>query len=1375
MSAQPDFNPTSSGAALPDLELLRLALEQQPDDFAILSTDYTVQWLAPRFAARLGVEAAQANGRSWFDLHPLAASRAVAYECALGGEPMNLQTRPLISAGAVRYFITRLQPLVSANRVRGLLVIEQDVTGSYMGPDIDARRIAMVRTMAEGSPEVVSLLDANGKVMFVSDSLVNMLGYQPNDLVGRAVFEIIHPEDLPDLRARVASGSLLNDPLRVQRYRARQRHADGSWRCIESLAVNALLDPLVASIIVYSKDVTEAAALEDLLARRERRFTALAEKSDDLIVVLDSCFRVSFESASTMRVLGHRPRQLAGAHILKLVHPEHRRDVLRIVRDLLAHHGSERRFTFMIRAYDGAYRWLEAVATDLIDDPDVAGMLINARDITARKMLEIEHTFALDGGDVALWDQDLDSRQIRWLSCGGPQHLFANLTEHGGEAEWINNIHPGDRARVLGAFQQLEAGFSDRAHVEYRLRIHDGSYRWILERARFGGISPDTGSRRTTGMTLDVTERHKAEHALSATRERFTLALDCAQIGFYERDIACDVIEGLDSWCDTVGLPACSGQRGHNARWLQWVHPDDRDAAISIFAAHMAGESAFAEAEYRMRSNAAQPWIWILDRAQVTARDAAGRALRIAGVVMDIDRRKNMELAFSDTRSRLSTAIWGANFGLWECELPQMNATWFSDWCREEGIAPCAGPNHVETWDANIHPDDLPAAEALFSRMLEGEVDAYEAEYRVRTIAGDWRWIFERSRAVQRDSSGRPTRVVGICMNIDARKRAEEALRRSEFRYRTVTDLTPGYVAEYAFDAEHNPHLVWASDGFAQVFGRTIDEFESMTWDDVYADDEQCRLGHKRAAELRRGQYTGGEARILHRDGTPRWLYISTCPLTDDATGRITGALGVVHDITERKLAENALLESQLQLRSIADNSPDWLMLFDTELRIQFANRMVRGVRAEQLIGRRLSEILALPLAQELERRLHAVMADGAPVEFEHPYTGLDQAPRFLLERARAVRVDGQVVGAVVICSDVSERVRQQSQLRMQAHILATMREGVVLLDGNNRIRITNPSFDAMFGSTGGSLIDQPFEMLLPNGTDIRAGRVVELRRELERARSAPLEFMCQRLDGTPFAAAGLATPTVIGGTEHLLLVLSDVSERKVLEREILEVSNREQQRIGADLHDGLGQELTGVALMLRGLSARIRKDYPNANAGIDEIVALVNHAIQVTRMLAHGLSPVSIERGGLIPALRTLAARASETYGIAVTLRTRMLVEARIEETAANHLHRIVQEALSNAMRHGHARSVKIHLASDAKFIRLSIRDDGRGIHRGDSDRRGLGLRTMSYRAQLIGGRLEVAAHPQGGTVVRCICPQGARVQPAVAGPAAISRESAP
>ncbi|MCP5328280.1 MAG: PAS domain S-box protein [Sinobacteraceae bacterium] len=330
--------------------------------------------------------------------------------------------------------------------------------------------------------------------------------------------------------------------------------------------------------------------------------------------------------------------------------------------------------------------------------------------------------------------------------------------------------------------------------------------------------------------------------------------------------------------------------------------------------------------------------------------------------------------------------------------------------------------------------------------------------------------------------------------------------------------------------------------------------------------------------------------------------------------------------------------------------------------------------------------------------------------------------------------------------------------LQLQVQILEIMREGVVLIDDRRQIRLTNPAFDELFGYAPHELDGQSIDLLCRLGDVLPAALRRRLPAPLATRRSEPVELECLRRDGSRFTASCVVTPLTIDGAGHWLAALDDVSERSLLERQILEVRNRERQRIGNDLHDGLGQELTGISLLLRGLSQRLQCTQPEVLDEIEEIVGLLNQSIHNTRTLARGLSPVSLERGGLVPALRALTARACETYGLATTLRTRMSQPLHLDENAANHLYRIVQEALSNAMRHGKASRVRIQLGADGAAIRLSIHDNGHGLPPGEQSSSGLGLRTMRYRAQVIGGDLQIANHRLGGTVVRCICPQGAR-----------------
>ena len=208
------------------------------------------------------------------------------------------------------------------------------------------------------------------------------------------------------------------------------------------------------------------------------------------------------------------------------------------------------------------------------------------------------------------------------------------------------------------------------------------------------------------------------------------------------------------------------------------------------------------------------------------------------------------------------------------------------------------------------------------------------------------------------------------------------------------------------------------------------------------------------------------------------------------------------------------------------------------------------------------------------------------------------------------------------------------------------------------------------------------------------------------------------------------------------LAVMQDVTERQSLEREILEVSNREQQRIGSDLHDGLGQELTGVALLLRGLANKADQQAPELSAPIEELARLVNDAIFTTRTLARGLTPITFDRGGLANALADLAKRSQATYNVHVRCTADAALQRRIPDSVA---------------RHAKAHRIDISLAMVSGRGQLVIEDDGDGI--GNTPQRerngeGMGLRIMQYRATMVDGTLDISNDPRGGTRIVCDFP---------------------
>ncbi len=221
------------------------------------------------------------------------------------------------------------------------------------------------------------------------------------------------------------------------------------------------------------------------------------------------------------------------------------------------------------------------------------------------------------------------------------------------------------------------------------------------------------------------------------------------------------------------------------------------------------------------------------------------------------------------------------------------------------------------------------------------------------------------------------------------------------------------------------------------------------------------------------------------------------------------------------------------------------------------------------------------------------------------------------------------------------------------------------------------------------------------------------------------------------------------GGVGHWLLLFRDITERRRLEREILEISDRERQRMGQDLHDGICQQLAGIELMSQVLEQKLARRSRADAARAGEIARYVREAISQTRSVARGLSPVTLEAEGLESALRELAANTEKMFGI----RCQVIIKescARCELGAGIHYYRIAQEAVSNALKHGKATEIWIGLEARSDRTILSVEDNGFGLTGGWSAG-GMGLRIMRYRAGMLGGTLVLEAREPRGTRVVC------------------------
>jgi PAS domain S-box-containing protein len=664
-----------------------------------------------------------------------------------------------------------------------------------------------------------------------------------------------------------------------------------------------------------------------------------------------------------------------------------------------------------------------------------------------------------------------------------------------------------------------------------------------------------------------------------------------------------------------------------------------------------------------------------------------------------------------------------------------------------------------------LHPDDAEAMRERFRAILAAEnppQDLNRFEYRFRHRDGSWLWL----ESVAVNALGNPA-VLGVIAHsrdISQRKQNESILLLNDARYRTVADLSAGAVHEYVMNASGEYELDWVL-GTERVYGCNEEEYRRRGWQSFHVSPDWQNASLERTRRYLAGESIEFSVPIRRADGHLRWVEVKNRPIVDPATGRFTRLVGVAVDITERKHAGDALRESEFRYRTVAELTSGFV--YEATLDESGETQVVWASPGfETFFGCTFEDLNRLGWrhfffpgdhAGAIERRHR--LRSGERTEMELALKTMRGDTRWIhLANQPVIGLDGAVQRYIGVVHDITDRKVTEELLRSQALAIEVMHEGVVLSDSAGIIRMTNPAFDRMFRMVAGSAIGKHLHQLPCEPPLDR--RIVESADEVAARSGAPLvsELMVRGAhdgDGALFVEAAISS-LVMRGERNWLTVLQDATSRRQLEREVLEASNREQQRIGNDLHDGLGQELTGIALLLRGLENRAEREAQALSPAIEEVALLVNDAIFTTRALARGLSPVTFDRGGLSLALEELARRLSAMFHINVRCEADDTLDRGLESVNALHLYRIAQEAVTNAAQHGSAGQVSITLRCDGERGLLRIEDNGHGFNPAMQQSKGLGLRIMHYRAQMMAGSLRIESTRTRGTAISCWFPRG-------------------
>jgi PAS domain S-box-containing protein len=381
------------------------------------------------------------------------------------------------------------------------------------------------------------------------------------------------------------------------------------------------------------------------------------------------------------------------------------------------------------------------------------------------------------------------------------------------------------------------------------------------------------------------------------------------------------------------------------------------------------------------------------------------------------------------------------------------------------------------------------------------------------------------------------------------------------------------------------------------------------------------------------------------------------------------------------------------------------------------------------------------------------------------------------------------------------ERKRDQaalrdSEARLRA-ILNTAVEGIITIDERGNIESFNAAAETIFGYQAEEIIGRNVKTLMPEPYRGKHDGYLANYAQTGHARIIGIgrEVVGRRKDGTVFPMDLSVSEVRLEARRLFTGFVRDITERKRLEKEVLEISDGERRSLGQGLHDGLCQHLAGIELMSQVLEQNVARKSKPAAAQAGKIAQHVREAISQTRMLARGLSPVSIESNGLMSALQELATTVSKLFQVDCRFECAepMLVN---DNTAATHLYRIAQEAINNAIKHGKATRILIRLepkpgeadtSGESKMVgarglvsptlscpvhhgeaatapggsrkstvmgeaELSVTDNGVGLPKKTTATGGMGLQIMKYRAGMIGASLQIGPAARKGTAVVCV-----------------------
>ena len=755
--------------------------------------------------------------------------------------------------------------------------------------------------------------------------------------------------------------------------------------------------------------------------------------------------------------------------------------------------------------------------------------------------------------------------------------------------------------------------------------------------------------------------------------------------------------------------------------------------------------------------------------------DASGRVIGYHGSFRDITLRKLKESALRSSNERQHLILKGTNDGAWDWDLETGDYYLSPRWWTMMGRDPGSQLPTAEGWMEFIHPEDRTDVRAKFMDAVTQGHDAYQSEFRMLHQQGHYFPVLGRGH-ILRNAQGKAVRTSGTNQDLTEQRQAQAQIRLLQSCVETLQDVV--LITHASPRNDPGPIIAYVNPAFERFTGYSGQEVIGKS-PRLLQGPQTCRQTLAKITNaLNSWQPVRCELANYKKSGELFWVELEIIPVKTESNGLFTHWIGVQRDITARKHAEQVLrtTSERLSMALEASELGLWTSHIGRNEGFQDSgwNQMLGHPAKDRTMG--VDDWLKLvhpdDLALVTSNEKIALSVDNGAFEKEFRMRHTDGRWVWIQSRGKVIERDETGMPLMLAGTHLDITAKVQARLlseRLNAQLsrcLEHLSVGV-MLQRNDIIKFVNSSLLQMFGATcANEIFGTKFsEYVLPGETETAVWRQHQL---MSGATLPSVWFNCVHRDGSVFKALTNSTVIEWEGERHILSTMTPPGDAALLQEEVEKTRShyecqltshieKEQILIAHELHDSLGSQLAGISLQAANLKLLGNAGRPLDDA-IDQLLGNIKTASEITRGLARGLAPVDDWPGAFVRAIKKLCHDFSATKGLQCDFEIEGDFDA-VSGQKANHLYRITQEAIANAVRHGAALRINVSLIRSENQMTLTVFDDGNGFDVRsvtNETRQGLGLSSMYARARSIDAQITLEQLTPRGFCVSVIWTQG-------------------